>query len=164
MFSINKTIDSSHALDKSRKEKTKSRKKILTDKFEIRIIELEKVKESDKEQEDKLLDWIYFLKNPESERGKEKMEENGAIKEAKEKLDKISEDGKMQQLAWWREKAIYEENTALKRAKREGVEEGIREGEKQKTIETAKKMKKENLPIELIIKITELTKEEIEKI
>ena len=100
------------------------------------------------------------------------MEENGAIKEAKEKLDKISEDEKMQQLAWWREKAIYEENTANKRAKREGIEEGIKkgikegikEGQKKNKIETAKKMKNENLPVELIIKITELTKEEIEKL
>ena len=40
-----------------------------------------------------------------------KMDENKALKEAKQKLDKLSEDGKMQQLAWWREKAVYEENT-----------------------------------------------------
>ena len=139
---------------------TKNRKKILTDKFEIHIIEIEKVNESKKEYNDKLLDWLYFLKNPESERVKEKMEENGAIKEAKEKLDKISEDEKMQQLAWWREKAIYEENTANKRAKRDGMREGI----KLEKLETAKKMKNENLPIELIIKITELTKEEIERL
>ena len=39
------------------------------------------------------------------------MDENKALKEAKQKLDKLSEDGKMQQLAWWREKAVYEENT-----------------------------------------------------
>lgn len=52
-----------------------------------------------------------FLENPKSERVIKKMDENKALKEAKQKLDKLSEDGKMQQLAWWREKAVYEENT-----------------------------------------------------
>lgn len=84
------------------------------------------------------------------------MEENGAIKEAKEKLDKISEDYKMQRLAWWREKGIYEENTRIRNA--------IEEGERKSKIETAKKMKEKNLSIELIIEITELTKEEIDKL
>ena len=67
----------------------KSRKKILTDKFEIHIIEIEKIGKNKENENDKLEDWIYFLKNPESERVKKKMEENGAIKEAKEKLDQI---------------------------------------------------------------------------
>jgi predicted transposase/invertase (TIGR01784 family) len=96
------------------------------------------------------------------------MEENGAIKEAKEKLDKISEDEKMQQLAWWKEKAIYEENTrqrsAYRKGKEAGVEEGIKEGEKKTKLETAKTMKKDNASVELIIKYTGLTKEEIENL
>lgn len=41
---------------------------------------------------EKLLDWLTFLNNPESERVKEKMKENENLKEAKEKLEKISED------------------------------------------------------------------------
>ena len=88
------------------------------------------------------------------------MEENGAIREAKEKLDKISEDERMQQLAWWREKAIYEENTRQNSAYRKGKIQG----EKSKQIEIAKKMKNEKLPLELIIKITGLSKEEIENL
>ena len=38
------------------------------------------------------------------------------------------------------------------------------EGEKKKSIEIAKKLLKLNMPLEQIIEITELTKEEIEKI
>ena len=135
---------------------TKTYKKILTDKLEIRIIQLEKIKEVKEDEKDKLIDWMEFLINPESERVKKIMEENGAIREAKEKLDKISEDEKMQQLAWWREKAIYEENTRQNSA--------YRKGEKAKQIEIAKKMKNEKLPLELIIKITGLTKEEIQNL
>ncbi len=138
----------------------KNRKEILTDKFEICIIELDKINESKEKTNDKLLDWLYFIKNPESERVKEKMRENEAIREAKEKLDKISEDEKMQQLAWWREKAIYEENTEKNAAYRKGEQAG----EKKNKIETAKKMKKENMPVDLIIKFTDLTKEEIDNI
>ena len=87
---------------------TKNKQKILTDKLEIHIIQLDKLKEN---INDNLLDWLMFLENPKSERVIKKMDENKALKEAKQKLDKLSEDGKMQQLAWWREKAVYEENT-----------------------------------------------------
>lgn len=48
--------------------------------------------------------------------------------------------------------------------KKEGIKEGIKEGEKKKQLEIAKKMKEEKLSIELIGKITQLTKEEIEKL
>ena len=97
---------------------------MLTDKLEIHIIELEKIEENNQESNDKLLDWLYFLINPDSRRVKEKMEENKELKEAKEKLDKITEDARMQQLAWWREKAIYEENTMLSSSYRKGRKEG----------------------------------------
>ena len=87
-----------------------------------------------------------------SRRVKEKMAENEELKEAKEKLDKITEDERMQQLAWWREKAIYEENTRINSSYKRGIRD------------TAKKMKKKNISIETIVEITGLTKEEIEKL
>ncbi len=51
------------------------------------------------------------------------MEQNKKLKDAKEKLDKITQDERMQQLAWWREKAIYEENTMLSSSYRKGKTE-----------------------------------------
>ena len=128
----------------------------MTDKLEIHIIELEKIEENNQESNDKLLDWLYFLINPNSRRVKEKMEENKELKEAKEKLDKITEDARMQQLAWWREKAIYEENTMLNSS--------YKKGRKEEKLENARKMKEKNIPIETIVEITGLTKEEIEKL
>ena len=133
-----------------------NKKKILTDKLEIHIIELEKIEDNNQESNDKLLDWLYFLINPNSRRVKEKMAENEELKEAKEKLDKITEDARMQQLAWWREKAIYEENTMLNSS--------YKKGRKEEKLENARKMKEKNIPIETIVEITELTKEEIEKL
>ena len=92
------------------------------------------------------------------------MEDNKELKEAKEKLDQITEDARMQQLAWWREKAIYEENTMLNSSFRKGKKDGIAEGRIKEKIENAKKMKEKNIPIETIVEITKLTKEEIEKL
>ena len=66
---------------------------ILTDYFEIIIIELPKVvKAYHKTPNDEVLQWMLFLDNPEKEEVSRIMEENKDIKEAKEELDRISQD------------------------------------------------------------------------
>lgn len=45
-----------------------------------------------------------------------------------------------------------------------GIEQGIKQGEENKKIELAKKMKQEGIDITTIQKITELSKEEISKL
>ena len=127
------------------------KKLILTDKFELDIIELSKIKGRENEK-DQLLDWLIFLENPESERVVRKMEENENLKEAVEKLDRISEDEKMQRIIELREKAIRDEHAIYAK----GVDDGI--------IKIAKNMLKENIDIEMIIKVTGLTKKEIENL
>lgn len=52
----------------------------------------------------------------------------------------------------------------IKRENRRLINQGKREGRKEGRIEIIKNMKLENLPVELIIKITGLSKEEIEKL
>lgn len=89
----------------------KYRKTILTEKLEIRIIEIPKIVGNSNEN-DELIDWLTFLDNPHSERVIKKMQENEELKEAKEKLEKLSQDEHMRKIAEWRENAIYEENTA----------------------------------------------------
>ena len=128
---------------------------ILTDKLEAHIIELPKLKRQENIKEE-LLDWLMFIENPESERVKIKMGENKNIKEAKEKLDKMSEDERMQKIAEWRQDAIIREKTLF--------DYGIEQGEKKQKIEIAKKMLSKHIDIETISEFTGLTKEEIEKI
>ena len=144
-----------------------TKKLILTDKFELDIIELLKIKGRENEK-DQLLDWLIFLENPESERVTRKMEENENLKEAVEKLDRISEDEKMQRIIELREKAIRDEHAIYDKGLDDGIEKGIQKGKekgaREKQIEIAKSMLKENMYIEIIIKITGLTKEEIEKL
>ena len=131
----------------------------LTDKFELDIIELSKIKGRENEK-DQLLDWLVFLENPESERVTRKMEENKNLKEAVEKLDRISEDEKMQRIIELREKAIRDEHAIYAK----GVDDGVEKGAREKQIEIAKKLLKAKVEMEVIIETTGLTKEEIEKL
>lgn len=112
------------------------------------------------------------MENPNSERVKLKMGDNKALKEAKAKLDKISQDERMQKIAEWREKAILEEKLmyryAMTQGRSEGIKQGIKEGIEQgieKTkIEIAKNLLSQNVKLEVIEKSTGLSKEEIKKL
>ena len=149
---------------------------ILTNKLEIDIIELPKIQKEKIDKNKELLDWLYFIEDPESERVKDIMKENVAVKEAYEKLQKISADEEMRILADLRQKAIMDEKAiyargidvgeekGLKRGREEGMKEGIEQGIKQEKIDTAKKLLELNIKIEDIIKATGLSKEEIEKL
>ena len=139
------------------------KKLILTDKFELDIIELSKIKGRENEK-DQLLDWLVFLENPESERVTQKMKENENLKEAVEKLDRISEDEKMQRIIELREKAIRDERAIYAKGVDDGIEKGITKGAKQEKLQIAQNMLKKGMDVFDIIEITGLTKEEVEKL
>ncbi len=103
----------------------KYRKTILTEKLEICIIELPKIANLQNEK-DELLDWLFFLVNPESERVRNKMKENKELEEVNEKLEKMSEDEHMQRIAEWRQAAIWEENTARSVGYKNGFDKGLK--------------------------------------
>ena len=139
---------------------------ILTDKLEIHIIELAKLK--DKDSKEKLKEWCKFIKAPESVEEATMKE----IKRAKEELDKISQDKKERRLAELREKAIMDEmairdsgyNDGFADGKKDGLEEGIKEGIKKGKNEYIKKMLKEKIDLTIISKITGLSIEELKNI
>ena len=156
-------------------------KTILTNKFEIHILELEKVKEEyKKNKENKKAQWLLFLDDPETEEVKEIMEKNEDVKEAVIEVRKLSQDEQLQREAELREKAIMDEKAIYQagldngkeegraEGRAEGHEEGRAEGEKighTKAIkEMAKKLLKQDMKIETIAEITGLTIEEIEKL
>ena len=86
--------------------------------------------------------------------------ENEIIKEAKEAYEILTGDEEIKRLAEIRQMSRLEEQSALAIER----EEGIKQGQKQEKIKTAKKLLKIGMPIEQIIEITELEKEEIQKI
>ena len=144
-------------------EDKQGKKIILTQKLEIDIIELPKIIGKEKEQ-DNLLDWLYFLENPKSERVTEKMKENENLKEAVKKLDNLSEDERMQRIADLRQKAIMDEKAIYEKGLEVGIEKGIMEGSQKEKIEIAKKMLDLKIDKETIAEATGLTEQEIEKI
>ena len=96
------------------------------------------------------------------------MVDNKYVKKAEKELEYLSGDEETRRLAELREKAIRDELAAIAQARDEGKREGFslgkNEGESQNTIKIAKKMLEKQIDIALIMEITGLTKEEIEKL
>lgn len=136
----------------------KTGKIILTEDLEIVIIELPKM-EKYKMENKQLESWLKFIKNP-NKLGGDILDKNKEIKQAKEEYDKVMADEHERSMIKLREKYMLDYNTL----KHESYKRGQREGLEQKTLEIAKKMLQENIEIELIIRITGLNKEELEKI
>ena len=66
----------------------------------------------------------------------------------------------MKRIIELREKVIRDEHAIYDK----GLDDGIEKGAKEEKIKIVKSMLKENMDIQIIIKITGLTKEEIEKL
>ena len=143
-----------------------STQKVLTDKLEIDIVELGKIKklmEAGKiSKRSKLGMWTRILLNPE-EIGEEEMDEK-EYRETIEKYHEIIRNEGLLDRAFREKMKKRERYWQLKDARDEGKEEGIEEGRREQQIEMAKKMLEKNKPIEEIMEFTELTKEEIENI
>ena len=111
----------------------------MTNKFEIHILELGKVKEEyRKNKENKKAQWLLFLDNPELKEVEEIMERNKEVKEAVIKVRKMSEDEKLQRLADLREKAIMDEKAIYQAGLNNGEERGKKLGREQGRAETIK--------------------------
>ena len=152
----------------------KNGKTILTEDLEIHIIEIPKINRM--LENGKLKKWILFLENPEGEETKRMAEKEKEIKEAIETLEDISSDEEKERIAELRQKYIMDRKSEIRTAKeigikegleegiKMGIEEGMEKGSKNEKIEIAKKMLKENIKVEVIERITGLTKTEIDKI
>ena len=131
---------------------------VLTDKLELHYIQLPKFKEKCKRVSNKLEQWLTFIINENLE--EIRMSDNEFVKKAEKELEYLNGDEEERRLAELREKAIRDEAAAMAGALRRGREEGIKEN----SIQITKKMLEEKIDIEMIMKITGLTKEEIENL
>ncbi len=150
---------------------------ILTDVLEIYIIELPKAIKRKEITEKELKPWVDFLENPKDMELINMSKQNAvAIKEAKKILKEISEDEHERYLAELREKYIRDQKAieafgydnglkiGVSRGRNEGKIEGKIEGRVEAKKEIAKRMLKRNFSIEVILAVTGLTIEEIEKL
>ncbi|MDO5306057.1 MAG: hypothetical protein Q4E87_10830 [bacterium] len=92
------------------------------------------------------------------------MIENEKVKKAEEELEYLSGDEAERRIAYLRETAEIDRKFAMTAAREQGREEGRSEGRAEEKIDVAKKMLEKNMDISLIIEVTGLTKEEIEKL
>ena len=88
------------------------------------------------------------------------MVDNKYVKKAEKELEYLSGDEETRRLAELREKAIRDELAAIAQEREEGRNEGI----SYEKIKFAKKMLEKKMDIALIMEMTGLTKEEIEKL
>ena len=135
---------------------------IMTDNIRIIYLELNKYIVSDENIKYKLSKWVDFLKDP-INLNKDTVEDKD-IDKARKTLEYISTSKEERIII---EKIVegrndyYSSNTI---AREEGKEEGLKEGEKNKSIEIAKNMLKEGLDVNLISKLSGLSVDEINKI
>ena len=136
----------------------------FTDKLYIVIIELEKIKDIKETENKELLNWCKFIKNPEEMEGEEM--KNKYIKKAKEKLDEINQSEEERRLAEIRERTIRD--SGYIDGKNDGIKEGEKKGKIEGRAETKKEMIKEmlknNISFEVILKITHMSRNEVEEL
>ena len=161
-FEINtlKSIEKYHTKWNIREDKY--REIILTDKLELHIIDLTKL-DKKADQEEGLLSWCKFIKDPEKLEGTI-MKENEDIKKAKEELEKINQNEYDRMIAELREKAVRDNATMINSGYKKGKEEGLKEGELNKQLEIAKNMIKEGIGINIISKVTGLSVEKLKEL
>ena len=135
---------------------------IFTDKIEMHYLQLPKFKQKCKRISNKLEEWLTFISFENME--ELKMIENEKVKKAEEELEYLSGDEAERRIAYLRETAEIDRKFAMTAARDQGRVEGRSEGKIEEKIETAKKMLAEEMDINWLIKITGLTKDEIEKL
>lgn len=138
---------------------SKNHKIILTDVLELHIIELPKtVYDIHNDLNKNLLLWLRFIMNQkklEEMDGMDKVSNNTkkAVKMAQEELEDINMDEYEQRIAFLRMKHILDSNSMYN--------DGHNDGATEKAQKIAKKLLDEGMPIEKIMYITDLSKEEI---
>jgi predicted transposase/invertase (TIGR01784 family) len=148
-----KNISRYHTKWNLREEKQQDMK--LTNDIEMHILEIPKIKDTELEK-DELAQWLKFIDNPESGEVKRLMSENKFWKQAMEELEYLSGEPDFQRLVESRYGFLVDQEVK--------GEERERKGKKETQTKIAKKMKNKNMPIEEIVELTGLTKEEVEKL
>ena len=132
---------------------------VLTNDIEMHILEIPKINDNEM-LKDELVQWLRFIKEPENKGVEKFMEENKYLKQARKELEHLSGDPDFKRLLESRAGFLRDVDAKMYVAREEGKEEG----KKQNQLEIARRMKKENIDIEQISRITNLTREEIEEL
>ena len=139
--------------------------RLLTDHLQIHIIELKKFKFKDNDLKKDLNYWLGFFTTKDMEAYmSEIVKEKPIMEEAHKRYNNFIRSRLMMSEYEKKEIYQYDKQITLKEERREGIKEGIKKGRLAEQISMATAMKKENIDIETIKRITDLTIKEIEKL
>ena len=124
------------------------------------FIELPKFRKQNPDMNEKINQWLAFIDDNNKELIDMAENKNETLKKARIEMNYLTGDAEVRRLAELREKWEMDRVSAINHATRVGIEKG----KKEEIIKTAKAMLKEKIPIETIMKITELSREKIEKL
>jgi predicted transposase/invertase (TIGR01784 family) len=167
-FKMDINDDSDEYITKVQLCNTKT-KDIFYDKLTYIYLEMPKFKKKESELSNHLEYWLWYLNNlANTQKIPPRLKEDKLIKEAFDVAEFLALD-KDRQFAYQlnlKARLDYTNvmNYAKKEARKEGIEEGIKEGIKTRNIEIAKTSLKQNIDINTIAMITDLTIEEIERL
>ena len=154
---VNIPINKAHTVYHIMEDETKYR---LTDVLELHFLELPKLKDKNiiknTDKDNPVLEWMQFINAEREEELIMLAQKNKEIKKAVNKLKIVSKDEKKKMIYEAREAELRDINTFTEEAREEGKEEG--------KLEVAKNLIKFGLPIEQIVEITGLIKEQIESL
>ena len=145
---------------------------VMTDKLELHFLELPKLIENKEEGNKRLRQWLEFIYNKRKGEIEVAVKENEKIAKAQVEYKYLTGDEKVQRLAFLRDKwesdhkseLNWEKREAEKKGRKLGERIGEAKGERRKQKEIIIKMLKENYEDDIIIKLTEIDKEELEKL
>ena len=162
-----KNTDSYHNVQIIRDEESGE---VPFDKVRVHFIEIDKVDSSkavsDMTPLERVSLYFRYANDPDREALLELLIDSGdkAIILAENIFRRLTADDMAYEMLAAREKFEHQYNTDLSEARNEGLRQGEASGRAAERLEMAKAMRSENIDIETIIKISGLTREEIEKL
>ncbi|UYT08741.1 Rpn family recombination-promoting nuclease/putative transposase [Treponema denticola] len=140
----------------------------LSDEFEIHFLNLAKVKDDENIEQDekkkKLYNWLRFIETDDEEVRNMLAQESPIMAKANATINIMEMSPKEKWLYENRMKYEHDKASWKHVGYQEGIERGFADGAYQKSIETARIMKHEAFDLNIISKITGLSKEEIDKL
>lgn len=140
---------------------------IMTDKLELHFLELPKIIKNSEEGNKRLRQWLEFIYNKRKEEIEMAVKENEKIAKAQVEYKYLTGDERVQRLAFlsdkWESDHKSELNWVKIEAEKRGEKRGEAKGERKKQKQIVKELLKAEVQDEIIIKTTQISKEELEK-
>ncbi len=140
----------------------------LKDGIQYYFIELPKFRKKHKDMNNKLEQWLTFIDATDKEGIKMAITKNKVLQKAQAEYTYLTGDEAQRRLEElrikWEIDRVYGLNYAEKKGEKRGEKRGREIGQREEKIEIARKLLNKKTEINEIIEITEITKEEIEKL